>query len=417
MSVGGTGIPRLQSLSYIEIAATQVAAGATFNQIRANLVGHAAGLARQSDWDGSFDEQRWDRLRRDKQKYVYNTVDVLKELTRLGWMDKQVLPSTAESSYQYVDSTFELTEAGRAWVDLVAFDKPAAYNQLLGLLATAHPHFRDFLDVVGAMPYSRNTNFTVPLLKPTAAQHPTNDAYLHALIEYVDTAQGSGTLGWSADRDTIDRGVRTYVHKIAARLQGRKQKQLTRKQFVSVCEEAVTKVAFMSAGSSMDYISMELIRRWTRTLGIANFSYYAPGPYALRLWATGTVSGAPPEVTVSRRVGPEIRAEALRTMWNEWQQLRAADPTTGMYQPVWRVRAAVCWRLRINDDQFDQAIAEALGHQHPELPFQIHLDQASGQATPSSTRPLILPRTTGLPIVYNVLGLVPTTNTTGKETT
>jgi hypothetical protein len=91
------------------------------------------------------------------------------------------------------------------------------------------------------------------------------------------------------------------------------------------------------------------------------------------------------------------------------------DSSTVTYAPIWKVRAAVCWRQRINDDEFDRAISEALGHQHPELPFDIHLDQASLRATPASTRPLVLPTSTGVRRVFNVINLVPAS--LNKETT
>jgi hypothetical protein len=49
VSVGGAGIPRLQDLSYIEVAASRVAAEASFEQIRRALVARAAEIARDSD--------------------------------------------------------------------------------------------------------------------------------------------------------------------------------------------------------------------------------------------------------------------------------------------------------------------------------------------------------------------------------
>ncbi len=211
MSVGGSGIPRLQDLSYIEVAVQLVAAGATFEQIRRGLVGRAAELAQLSDIDGSFDQRPWDITRTDGTKHVHNTVDVLKELMRLGWLDKRVLPSTPNSAYLHADSTFRLTPAGRAWADLAAKDQRGAYNQLVGVLSSAHLQFRGFLRVVGATPDSATTHFTVPLVKPTAAAHPTNAAILDAVVDVARDAAASGALGWSADATVIEDGIRGYV--------------------------------------------------------------------------------------------------------------------------------------------------------------------------------------------------------------
>lgn len=58
------------------------------------------------------------------------------------------------------------------------------------------------------------------------------------------------------------------------------------RDFVGACEEALVSFAFKQAGVKLDYISLEILRRRTRVLGVANFSYYVPGPPTLRLWAT-----------------------------------------------------------------------------------------------------------------------------------
>lgn len=406
MSVGGVGIPRLQDLSYVEVGITQVAAGATFEQVRKALVARAAEINRDADTEGSFDDRKWAATRANPTKHVHNTVDVLKELMRLGWLERHILPSGPKSAYLHAEATFDLTEAGKAWAALVADDRVAAYNALVGVLVNAHPQFETFLKVVGARPNSIGSHLTVPLLRWDGALHSDEDAYLNALIDYAAAAASSGTVGWSADWQTIDAGVRGYVLRIRARLEAR-EKQQSRKQFVNTCDEAITKVAFEAAGCPLDYVSMELLRRWTRFLGVANFSYYAQAPYALRLWATGTVTGRGERTTITRRVGPQIRREALEALWDTWQE-RRVGASAGMYLPVWDLRAAVCWKLRISDDEFDRAVTEALAGVHADLPFRIHLDQASARATPASTRPLVLPTASGLRRVFNVVSILPT---------
>lgn len=407
MSAGGSGIPRLQDLTYVEVAAAQVAAGATFEQIRRALVTQAAEIARENDTDGSFDDRGWDRTRADVTRHVHNTVDVLKELMRLGWLERQMLPSGPSSAYLHVDTRFTLTETGRAWVEQARANRHAAYNALMGALIDAHPQFEGFLRVVGARPESPSTHLTVPLLRWDGSAHRSEAEYLDTFVNHVVGAVTSGSLAWSADRATIDDGIRSYVGRLQARLQAR-QKAQTRKQLVTFCEEAVVKVAFAAAGCRLDYLSMELLRRWTRFLGVANFSYYAPGPYALRFWATGTVAGQGPAAAIRRNVGPVVRRQALEGLLQAWQE-RRATAAAGMYLPIWELRAAVCWQQRISDDEFDKAVAEALSGAHRNLGFRIHLDQASARATPGSTRPLVLPTETGLRRVFNVVTIVTTT--------
>ncbi len=405
MSVGGVGIPRLQDLSYVEVAIAQVAAGASFEHIRRSIVSRAEEIARDSDYDGSFDERRWQGLRTDTTKHVHNTVEVLKELMRLGWVVRHVLPSGPSSAYLHQDASFTLTPDGERWAALARDNRRTAYNVLLGALLNAHPQFEGFLRVVGARDDSTSTHFTVPLLRWDGAQHKSESNYLDSLVDYVAGAAATGTLAWSSDRETIEGGIRNYVGRIRKRVIAR-QKSQSRQQFINSCDEAVTKVAFAAAGCRLDYISMELLRRWTRFLGVANFSYYAPGPYALRFWATGNVSGRGSDATIVRRVGIEIRKRALERLLQVWQERHASNPGD-MYVPIWELRAAACWHERISDDEFDKAIAEALSGIYPQLGFRIHLDQASVRATPGSTRPLVLPTDSGVPRVFNIATLIP----------
>lgn len=409
MSVGGAGIPRLQDIAYIEVAVAQVAAGANFEQIRRAVVTRAAETAREGDTDGSFDDRHWEATLARPTKHVHNTVDVLKELMRLGWLERHILPSGPASAYLHADATFALTPAGMTWAEIARSDRRAAYNALVGVLIDAHPQFEGYLKAVGARPDSSGTHLTVPLIRWDGTRHADEDAYLAALVEYAASAADSGRVGWVADRETIDAGVRGYVGRIRARLQAR-EKPVNRKQFVNSCEEAITRVAFETAGCPLDYVSMELLRRWMRFLGIANFSYYAPGPYSLRLWATGDVTGRGATATISRRVGPAVRRAALEGLMRAWQE-RRSESGGGMYIPIWELRAAVCWQKRISDEEFDKAIMEALNGDHPDLGFAIHLDQASLRATPGSTRPLVLPTASGLRRVFNVVAVLPTTNT------
>jgi hypothetical protein len=419
VSVGGVGIPRLQDLAYIEVAIGNVAQGATFEQVRRALVDRSAAVAREGDTDGSYSARKWELARSDTRKHVHNTVDVLKELMRLGWVEKHILPSGPNSAYAHTDSVFTLTPAGQRWAALVATDRRAAYNALTGVLLSTHPQFEGFLRLLGARPGGSATHLTIPLLRFSASEYRTNATYLDEFVAFAAEAAAHGTLGWTAEPEAISESVRGYVRRIEERAHAR-QKEISRKQFATTCEEAMARFVFSAAGCPLDYISLELLRRWTRFLGLANFSYYAPGPSAMRLWSTAVVTGSGDAVAISRRVGKEVRRAALDAVWAVWREQRA-DAAGGMYLPVWQLRAAVCWKQRISDDEFDLALREALAGEHPGLGLSIHLDQASLRAAPASTKPLIIPTASGLRRVFNVISValeptVHTTSTTTEET-
>ncbi|MFF3762071.1 hypothetical protein [Streptomyces sp. NPDC002185] len=364
------------------------------------MVAQAEQAAYRNEQDGSFDPARWVAQRSNPSKYVHNTVDVLKELMRLGWMERHALPSSPRSAYAHAHVTFEATAAGRAWTELVERDPLAGYNALVGVLLDVHPQFEGFLRLVGARPDSTTNHLTVPLLRYEGSTHGDHDEFLHAFVNHVVEAVRQGDLGWTAEPDTVRRALHGYVDAAVRRAEtraehlarsekpARQSSVLTRKRSAALCEEAAVRLAFTSAGCPMDYISHELLRRWCRFLGLANFSYYAPGPHALRLWATGTVCGRGSAVSFTRRVGPDFRNKALAALPRIWRD--GLGRSGVMYHPVWQVRAAVCWDQRISDDEFDAALATAYRGEVPELGFGIHLDEASLVRIPASARPFSL---------------------------
>lgn len=428
MSVGGAGIPRLQELTYVEAAALAVAEGKPFERIRLAILDRAEALARGTDHDGSFDVEKWQRRRADAMTYVHNTVDVLKELMRLGWVERHVLPSTPRSAYAHADVTYETTQAGRAWAELVRHDRREGYNALVGALLDAHPQFAGYLRLVGARPDSTTDHLTVPLLRNDGPPSRSHERYLDAFISHVTDASRAGDLGWTAPPDVIEESLRGYVTRAVQRSKARAVQRpkaragqrrvpqrpsgvtgadaplITRKRFILLCEEAAVRLSLASAGCPMDYISHELLRRWTRFLGLANFSYYAPGPPALRLWATGRVEGSGSRAAFRRSVGHDVRSSVLRSLPQIWST-PDGHLDDASYHPVWRVRAAVCWKLRISDDEFDAAIDAAYRGEFPDLGYRVHLDEAIQLRTPGSVRPLVLRSGSGHDRVFHVMSL------------
>lgn len=406
MTVGGQGLPRLQELAYLETIARAAAPGHPFEQIRLALVDHiwSARQANPGDPPDPADYRAW---RGDEKKYVRNVTDALKELMRLGFVESAVLPSSGKSAYAHKDATYQMTEAGRVWVALLESDRRAAYDDLLPRLVTAHPGFACFLSTVGTIG-DRRSPFVVPLLRWSELpdHQRSQQAYRAAIGGYVSGALGSTDLGWTAEPAEITQSVNDYLDKILARAQARgKDPFPTVRTFTQTCEEALARLAFSKAGCAIDYVSMEIARRWSRWLGLASFTYHAPGPYALRFWNTARIELDDGELTVERRSGGEWRDRALDALYEHCQQARSSGTT---YVPVWEVRAAVCWKLRIVDDEFDRAVTDMIAGRRGELlPWRLHLDQVSVGNAPSSAAPFVLTTSAVGTRTYNVMTVVP----------
>ena len=356
------------------------------------------------------DEASYRDWRSDEKKFVRNVTDSLKELMRLGFVRKAILPSSGQSAYAHKDAMYDLTPAGKKWVELLSADRRRAYEDLLPRLIRNHPGFKCFLSTLGTIGDDNRETFVVPLLRwsQLPVGQRSQQAYRAAIGAYVAGALTSSNLGWTAEAGEIEMSVNTYLDRILARAQARDRDPFgTIRAFTQTCEESLVKLAFSKAGCAIDHKSVEIAARWSRWLGLASFTYHAPGPYALRYWSAARINLHGNTAAVERRAGGQFRDRALDALHEYCQQAVAAGTT---YVPVWEVRAAVCWKLRIVDDEFDRAITDMIaGRRGQTLRWRVHLDQFSIGSMPSSATPFVLTTAVAGTRTYNVMTVVPKT--------
>lgn len=416
MTTGGGAIPRLQELSYLEVVALGVADGASFEELRRAMVNHMIAVGEASPGTGNIATFR--NAISNPKRYVRNVTEALSEHMRLGLVEKATLPSSASSAHAYRSTTFALTVEGQVWVQQLRTDRRDAYDALCTGLLKHHPQFGGFLQAVGVLVPSANDALVIPLLRWGDTPKPrTRSGYIDHLAARVFEGVNAGKLGWTATETEVAEGVRAYTDAIVTRAVARERPDPfpRNRDFVNSCEEALVKLAFGRAGFPLDYISMAILRRWTRTLALVNFSYHAPGPNALRLWPTASITLREAEPAIQRRVGPAYRDQVLEALRDAYQLARRNDPTGSAWVPIYRVRAALCWSLRIPDSEFDVAILEFLRNERGQhLPYGVSLDQASYGSIPPSERPLVVTAPSGTR-VFKSLSLVLRSDTVAND--
>ena len=403
-SPGGRGIPRLQELSFLEVAILGVAGGATFEEIRRQLVAHMIELRRNNAGTGNIATFRL--AKDDPKRYVRNATESLKELMRLGLVTPATLPSSARAARTYKNTTFGLTAAGQGWAALLEDDLRGAYDELLGMLWKTHPQFEGFLRAVSV----DRAGLVVPLAQWGELPLPrTRDRYVDFLTKRVAEALSNGESGWSATESDVRTAITTYIESIRQSAQDRERPgpHPRNQDFVRGCEEAVVKLAFHQCRISLDYISQEVLRRWTKVLGVASFSYHVPGPTALRIWPTAALDLKGDTVSARRRTGSEKVAQVVTTLREAYDQVRKDDPSRSLWVPIYRVRAAACYRLLIPDAVFDRALIKLLrGDQEVDVPYGVNIDPAQYGNVPPTELPLRVETSRGVRNYYS-MSLVP----------
>ena len=400
----GRSIPRLQELSFLEVVARGVTAGSTFEEIRRHLVAHMIELRRNQP--GTGNTATFQLAQHDPKRYVRNATESLKELMRLGLVVPATLPSSARAALGYKNSTFDLTEAGLGWTRILEEDLRRAYDELLGMLWKTHPQFQGFLRAISV----DSAGLVVPLAQWGQLPLPrTRERYTEFLTGRVASALEVGGLGWSATVSEVRNEITSYIEGIrrSAHERNRPDPHPRNQDFVRGCEEALVRLAFRQAGLSLDYISQEILRRWTRVLGVASFSYHVPGPTALRIWPTATLDMKGDGICSRRRTGTEQVARVVATLRDAYDEVRKDNPSRSLWVPIYRVRAAACYRLLIPDTVFDRALIRLLRNDLDlEVAFGVNIDPAQYGNVPPTELPLQVETSRGVRNYYS-MSLVP----------
>jgi hypothetical protein len=414
--LGGTGIPRLQELSFLTEAMLVVAANGTYEDVRRRLIEHMTEKRRIEAPTGNHAAFRL--AVHNPTRYVDNTSASLGELMKLGFVDKSPLPSNGSAAAAYQARTFEPTGAGRAWAELMGSNDRAAratgMDALLRELWRIHPQFSGYLKLL------MDRHIVLPTARWTEAQ-PAGDSPATggaARLRYVDFlaarafgAVEAGVAGWEGSQEEIAGAIRGYLEDRFKAAERRKtgSPYARNRDFVGACEEALVSHAFRQMGTKLDFISLEILRRWTRDLGVANFSYYVPGPPALRLWPTAEfdldVDGQLRHV--QRRTVTEHGDAVVDAIPTAVDQARRHDPDS-TWVPIYRVRAAIAIKLGLSDATVDAAIRQFIsGDRRADAPFRLNLESAEIGATPPTETPLrVTDARTNRTITYRVMAVV-----------
>jgi hypothetical protein len=407
----GTGIPRLQELGFLLRAAKEVARGATFEQIRRALIDQMSGRALEDRPSGN---SAFHRIADEKPGlYVNNASEALAELMRVGLVERAPVPSSASAARAYARSQFLLTEEGVAWVEQLQEEgEPAALDALLRRLWVVHPQLAGYIRLLARAGMLVVPTLTWSSVHPETTGSEGRETYAAALVERVVGAARSGRAGWEAEPGEVHEAIGAYVARREAYAQKRGRPAYKRSgDFVSDCDQAVTVLALRKAGAAIDYISFEILRRWTQDLLVANFSYWVPAgeATAMRAWPTAEMEERenvpsfvrrPPTSEWTRRI-EQLLPEAFRTV--------RAEEADSSFVPIWKVRAHVCSGLLLNDIVFDNALRDFQRRAlRGELSFQLALEVNTSGSIPPTERPFRgIPDRYGREVLFSLINVSP----------
>jgi hypothetical protein len=403
-----SGIPRLQEIEFLQVAASRVVKEGTYDEVRKDLIDYMAAERERIAPTGNHAAFRL--ARHDPQRYMRNATEALAELMRLGMIERAQLPTTRKVAPVYRNRRFQLTSSGRAWLEKLEGTPTAAYDELLALLWRVHPQFAGYLRLLDS------GMFSIPTANWGEVHHDRvgpegREAYISFLVTRAANATKKGAIGWSATEEEIAGAIRSYIdERLAAAARRQRPDPYPRsRDFANACEEALVSFAFRRAGLQIDYISHEIIRRWTKWLAVANFSYHVPAAPALRLWPTASLTEDKRGglVGIERRTVPQWGDRVIDELPAAYELARARA-LGNSWVPIYQVRATVCSKLGLGDRIFDLALSEFLdGQRRQDAPFRVNLDPAEYGSTPPTEQPLRVRDRSGRQQIYRVMTIIP----------
>src|SRR5262245_9942842 len=230
MTTVTAGVPRLQELSYLEVAIRALASGETFDVIRRRLLDHMVRLREEQPTSGNTAPLR---IRPDNpQQYARNATDTLRELMRLQMVAKKGLPSSAKAAPAYRNTRFELTAFGSEWAQQLTNDPKKAYDELLNRLMEVHPQVTAYLHVL------ERGSFVVPLARWSDLPEPRGRKQFIALLAaHAAHVADAEHLGWPVSPDEVREAVTQYVDRIEQSAIARKRERpfSRNRDFINSC--------------------------------------------------------------------------------------------------------------------------------------------------------------------------------------
>lgn len=356
-------IPRLhQILPHMREQLIGLAEGATFEEARQRYSATVEKLELQG-----VGRRTASRVG-DKDAYWAPTAAVLTEAIRLGFVERQQVPSARRYIEAHRDRKYTLTKLGREVADLGQNDIAAFCDRLAAALYEAHAYFRA---LIGKLQEA-------PIACPEVSESE---------VDKIRT-EGQGTQYWTDYvAEKLKRQARPGLHVDAAAIKetlvttvrGRfgagPEAKPTLKALTQAINDAFAVAAFASHGLPIGATDIDILKSWGSQLRVLDQSRYVPGFEGVNLiWMAADIQEGGP-VCIRRRDLQRYETEIAKGIIEAYQQqAQAADTSLSTpYLPIFRVRAEVAYRCHVTRALVDLVIERLSNDEIREIPFRVLL--------------------------------------------
>gem|GEM_PF-2209111 len=354
-------IPRIQQiLPHMRDQLTGLLNGATFEDARLRYAANVERLALQGAG------RRTASRVGDKDAYWAPTAEVLMEAMRLGFVERQQVPSARRYVEAHRDRRYQLTSLGHEVSALARDDIAAFCDRLAEGLYRAHPYFRA---LIGKL---RTEAIFCPEVSETdvdtAGREGRGTQYWAEYVAEKLPTTISATIGPDSIKQII-------VSTVRRRFGTDPSVKPTGKALTQAINDAFSMAAFAGHGLMIGATDIDMLKSWGSQLRILDQSRYVPGFESFNIiWLAADILENP-SVSIQRRdlqrceikIATEVIAAYRR-------QAEAADTSlSAPYIPIFKVRAEAAYRCRVTRAVVDLVIQRLSDGAIAEVPMRVLL--------------------------------------------
>lgn len=313
----------------------------------------------------------------DKDAFWAPTAAVLLEAMRLGFVERQQVPSALRYVEAHRDRKYALTGLGRQIAEMAQNDVAAFCDRLATSLYETHPYF---LALISKLQES-------PIACPELTESEVDSAARQGLgtqhwTEYVAAKlNGQALPGSKVDLTDIRA---TLVSIVRGRFGKGPEARPTRKALTQVINDAFAVAAFSARGLRIGATEIDILKSWGSQLRVLDQSRYVPKFEGFNvIWLAADIEQGNP-VSLHRRDLDRYETQIANELIRAYQeQAHSAETTLAMpYLPIFKVRAEAAFRCRVTRALVDMVI-QRMSDSAIDVPFRVLLHLGTTPQPPS----------------------------------
>jgi hypothetical protein len=374
-------IPKLDQVTYLFDTLGLISEQSSFDAIRKELI-------------RLLPEARRERAKSPEAMFWSNVRDALRELMRLGLVEKAALPSRADQLDAHRSRTFSLTAAGGRFLELEQRDAWEFRDRFAQAMLLAHPYLRELYRLLG----SRELYF--PRIQKSEIPGEV-EGWRTGPPEMLDALTGflrdsvNGALDPGLDFSGMDEKMRPYLIAAWKRLDAEQKAHAFSQAVVKAVNDVSIRALLQVYGQRMDFVTFRSAVGLLSDLNAIWSTRSLMGRRGWTIWATSTAAVPAPAATGSPG------EQALRGV--VWFKRRAASQESvreslmtnffslpgrrGGFALIHELRAAVCHQMKIHGHDFDSVLRKLHSQSLIDETYSINLDRGGADELPQSEEP------------------------------